>query len=101
MPARRFTVPLDTIAPQEVTGVGTDALSVVVTECTAGVVFELRMGSNGDWLGPFEGQGRFPMTFSFGAGLPASDLNRGIYVRAPVAVPGASLVLNVSTGGGE
>ena len=100
MPTVRKVVDLSSPTPVEVIPVGNIALSLLITSATVGVAFEIRMGTGGDWIGPFVGVGVWPMSVILGAGLPLSDLNRGVYVRAPVPTPGAELVLNASFGEG-
>lgn len=101
MPAVRKVVDLNSPTPVEVIAVGNIALSLLITSATIGVAFEVRLGTSGDWIGPFVGVGDWPMTIILGEGLPLSDLNRGVYVRAPVPTPGATLVLNASFGDGD
>lgn len=100
MPAVRKVVDLGSAAPVEVIAPGNVALSLLIVFATIGIAFEVRMGTSGDWIGPFIGVGDWPMTIVLGEGLPLSDLNRGIYVRAPVPTPGATVVLNASFGDG-
>lgn len=101
MPVVRRVVDLSSSAPQEVIAVGNVALSLVIASATVGVAYEIRCGTNGDWIGPFVGVGDWPMTVEIGDGLPISDRNRGIYVRPVAPTPGAVLVLNASFGEGD
>lgn len=98
MPVVRVEVDLSSPVPVQVIPTGNVALSLVVTSVTIGAVFEVRCGTSGDWIGPFVGVGDWPLTIALGDGLPASDLNRGVFVRAPTPTPGARLVLNASFG---
>lgn len=78
---------------------GQRALSVIATSVPVGVVYEVRIGTAGDWLGPFAGVGDWPMTIELGDGLPDADLNRGVFVRTTTPLGGASGVFAVSFGG--
>ena len=98
MPSRYYEVDLSSASPTEVVAQGNVALSLLITSCTVGVAFEVRLGTSGDWIGPFVGVGDWPMTIVLGDGLPLSDLNRGVYVRSRVPTPGAVLVLNAAFG---
>jgi hypothetical protein len=96
----RKVVDLGSAVPVQVIDQGNIALSLLITSATVGVAFEVRCGTSGDWIGPFVGVGDWPMTILLGEGLPLSDLNRGVFVRAPTPTPGATLVLNASFGDG-
>lgn len=100
MPVVKKVVDLGSATPVQVIAQGNVALSLLILSATVGVAFEVRCGTSGDWIGPFIGVGDWPMTIVLGDGLPLSDLNRGVFVRAPVPTPGASLVLNASFGEG-
>jgi len=93
MPAQFFRLDLSTTQPQEVVSKGAVVLSLLVTEGTPGVRYFLRMGSNGDWIGPWTLNGTRTRTFDFGDGLPMSDRNERVFVRAENPVAGAFMIV--------
>ena len=99
MPINHFEVDLSTSNPQVFVPKGATALSLIVTDATPGIEYEIRLGTDGDWSGPYLGQGKRVRTFRFGSGLPLSDRTNRIFMRAVNPVPGAYAIVDVSFGG--
>lgn len=98
MPVQRFEVDLSTADVKKFVPLGATALSLIVTDATPGIEYELRVGTDGDFTGPYLGMGKRVRTFRFGSGLPLADRNRQIFMRALNPVPGAYAIINVSFG---
>lgn len=98
MPVQTFNVDLSTPEVQSFVPQGALALSMLVTDATPGVEYEVRIGTDGDFTGPYVGMGKRVRTFRFGSGLPLSDRNRKIFIRALNPVPGAFARISVSFG---
>ena len=99
MPLNHFVVDLSTAEPKKFVPLGAVALSLIVTDATPGIEYEIRLGTDGDWTGPYVGMGKRVRVFRFGSGLPLSDCNRQIFMRALNPVPGAYAIVDVSFGG--
>jgi hypothetical protein len=100
MPIRQEEFDLSIPEEYTVVPVGNIALSVIAVNVTEGQEYELRFGRRSQWLGPFVGVGRFPMSFPLGGGLPLTDRNDGVFLRTSTPTPGATAMIAYSTAGG-
>lgn len=85
------TVLLSTLAEQEIVKSGQHINGLVCTRVPSGVEYFIRLGNN-PWTGPYLGI----VTWTFGSGVPITDVREGVFFRVAVPVPNGTATFQVS-----